>query len=105
MINDRTIQGIGVSPGIALAPAVVLEWRFPDVPDRSVAPEDVDREIRRLHDATDTVANHLNVLRERVLQSAGLEESQIFEAQILMVQDQDFCASVEHLIRDRKSVV
>ena len=99
MINDRTIQGIGVSPGIALAPAVVLEWRFPDVPDRSVAPEDVDREIRRLHDATDAVANHLNVLRERVLQSAGLEESQIFEAQILMVQDQDFCASVEHLIR------
>ena len=99
MTNDRTIQGIGVSPGIALAPAVVLEWRFPEVPDRSVAPEDVDREIRRLHDATDTVANHLNVLRERVLQSAGLEESQIFEAQILMVQDQDFCASVEQLIR------
>jgi phosphotransferase system enzyme I (PtsI) len=100
MTDDRIFRGIGVSPGLALAPAVVLEWRFPDVPDRSVAAEDVAGEIRRLHDATETVANHLNMLRERVLQSAGLEESQIFEAQILMVQDQDFLASVEHLIRE-----
>ncbi len=100
MTDSRTIRGIGVSPGLALAPAVVLEWRFPDVPDRSVTPDEVEGEIRRLHEATKTVANHLNTLRERVLHSAGLEESQIFEAQILMVEDQDFQASVEHLIRE-----
>ena len=100
MTVDRTIKGVGVSPGIALAPAVVLEWRFPEVPDRSVTPDEVEREIRRLHAATATVADHLNMLRERVLQSAGLEESQIFEAQILMVQDQDFLASVERLIEE-----
>ena len=45
------------------------------------------------------MADHLNTLRERVLHSAGLEESQIFEAQIMMVEDLDFQASVEHLIR------
>ena len=85
MTVDRTIKGVGVSPGIALAPAVVLEWRFPEVPDRSVTPDEVETEIRRLHAATATVAAHLNMLRERVLQSAGLEESQIFEAQIFRV--------------------
>lgn len=95
----RLIRGIGVSPGLALAPAVVLEWRFPDVPDRSVRPEDVAGEVARLREAVNAVARHLNTLRERVLQSAGLEESRIFEAQILMVEDQDFLASVEHLIR------
>ncbi len=99
MSEARTIRGIGVSPGLALAPAVVLEWRFPDVPDRSVTPDEVEGEIRRLHEATKTVADHLNTLRERVLHSAGLEESQIFEAQIMMVEDLDFQASVEHLIR------
>ncbi|MSR01927.1 MAG: phosphoenolpyruvate--protein phosphotransferase [Gemmatimonadetes bacterium] len=99
MSEARTIRGIGVSPGLALAPAVVLEWRFPDVPDRSVTPDEVEGEIRRLHEATKTVAGHLNTLRERVLHSAGLEESQIFEAQIMMVEDLDFQASVEHLIR------
>jgi phosphotransferase system enzyme I (PtsI) len=95
----RVIRGIGVSPGTAYAPAVVLEWRFPDVPDRSVRPEEVEGEIARLHEAAGAVAGHLNTLRERVLHTAGLEESRIFEAQILMVQDQDFLASVEHLIR------
>ncbi len=38
-------------------------------------------------------------LGERVLQRAGPEESRIFDAQILMAQDQDFLASVETLIR------
>ncbi|MGE0441053.1 MAG: phosphoenolpyruvate--protein phosphotransferase [Gemmatimonadales bacterium] len=99
MSDARQLRGIGVSPGIALAPAVVLEWRFPDVPDRSVRPDEVEGEVVRLHAAVQAVTDHLNTLRERVLASAGLEESQIFEAQILMVQDQDFVASVEHLIR------
>jgi phosphoenolpyruvate-protein phosphotransferase (PTS system enzyme I) len=98
-MTDRVLRGIGVSPGLAYAPAVVLEWRFPDVPDRSVRPEDVEGEIHRLHEAVRAVADHLNSLREKVLHSAGLEESRIFEAQILMAQDQDFLASVEMLIR------
>jgi phosphotransferase system enzyme I (PtsI) len=84
---------------LALAPAVVLDWRFPDVPDRSVPPDQVEHEVSRLHEAVRVVAEHLDSLRERVLHSAGLEESRIFEAQILMVQDADFVASVEHLIR------
>jgi len=98
----RTLYGIGVSPGLALAPAVVLDWRFPEVPDRSVPPEQVELELARLHEAVRVVAAHLDGLRERVLQSAGLEESRIFEAQIMMVQDADFIASVEHLIRQNK---
>ncbi len=99
MSETRVLRGVGVSPGIACAPAVVLEWRFPDVPDRSVSPDEVEGEVSRLHDAVKAVADHLNLLRQRVLQSAGLEESRIFEAQTMMVEDQDFLASVEHLIR------
>jgi phosphotransferase system enzyme I (PtsI) len=96
---NRVIRGIGVSPGTAYAPAVVLEWRFPDVPDRSVRPDEVEGEVARLHEAVRAVADHLDTLRERVLHGAGLEESRIFEAQILMVRDQEFLARVEELIR------
>jgi phosphotransferase system enzyme I (PtsI) len=84
---------------LALAPAYVLQWRFPDVPDRSVPADQVEQEIARLHEAVRAVADHLDALRLKVLHTAGLEESRIFEAQILMVQDQDFLASVEQLIR------
>ena len=93
------LRGVGVSPGLAYAPAVVLEWRFPDVPDRAVAPSEVDGEVRRLHQAVTEVVGSLDRLRLRVLERAGLEESRIFEAQILMAQDPDFLKDVEHLIR------
>lgn len=99
MSESRMLRGSGVSPGVAYAPAVILEWRFPDVPDRSVAPHEVEGEVARLHEAVAAVSAYLNRLRERVLHTAGLEESRIFEAQILMVQDADFLASVEILIR------
>lgn len=99
MNSDRILRGVGVSPGLAYAPAVVLHWRFPEVPDRGVDPSEVEGEVKRLHEAVAAVVKSLNRLRERVLERAGFEESQIFEAQIMMAQDTDFFAGVETLIR------
>jgi phosphoenolpyruvate-protein phosphotransferase (PTS system enzyme I) len=95
----RSLRGIGVSPGVACAPAFVVRWDFPNVPDRAVSPEHVELEVRRLREAVDYVVSHLRELGQRVLQRAGPEESRIFDAQILMAQDEDFLGSVETLIR------
>jgi phosphoenolpyruvate-protein phosphotransferase (PTS system enzyme I) len=95
----RTFRGIGVSPGVACAPALVVRWDFPEVEDRTVAAHEVEGEVRRLHDAVEDVVAHLKGLGERVLLRAGPEESRIFDAQILMAQDKEFLASVETLIR------
>jgi phosphotransferase system enzyme I (PtsI) len=99
---SRTLRGIGVSPGVACAPAFIVRWDFPEVPDRAVRPEQVEAEVRRLRDAVEYVVSHLKELGERVLQRAGPEESRIFDAQILMAQDEDFLASVEILIRNNQ---
>lgn len=98
----RALRGIGVSPGVACAPAFIVRMDFPEVPDRTVRPEHLDQEVRRLREAVDYVVSHLQELGERVLQRAGPEESRIFDAQILMVQDEDFLASVETLIRNNQ---
>jgi phosphotransferase system enzyme I (PtsI) len=87
---------------VVCAPAFVVRWEFPDVPDRAVRPDQVDAEVRRLHEAVEYVVSHLTELGERVLQRAGPEESRIFDAQILMAQDRDFLASVETLIRNNQ---
>lgn len=99
MTAPRRLQGIGVSPGVGFAPAMVVQWGFPEVPDRTVDEGEVDAEVHRLHGAVQEAVAGLESLRERVLQRAGVEESRIFEAQILMVQDPDFLAGVEALIR------
>ena len=98
----RLFRGIGVSPGVAFGPALVIRWDFPAVPDRTVRPDQVENEVRRLREAVEYVVSHLRELGERVLHRAGPEESRIFDAQILMAQDKDFLASVETLIRNNQ---
>jgi phosphoenolpyruvate-protein phosphotransferase len=98
----REFRGIGVSPGVAWGPALVVRWDFPEVPDRTVRADQVEHEVRRLYEAVDYVVSYLRELGERVLQRAGPEESRIFDAQILMAQDQEFLTSVETLIRNNQ---
>jgi phosphoenolpyruvate-protein phosphotransferase (PTS system enzyme I) len=100
MSGPRLLRGIGVSPGVAWAPALVMRWDFPQVPDRTVTAGEIEGEVRRLREAVDYVVSHLQDLGARVLQRAGPEESRIFDAQILMAQDEEFLKSVETLIRN-----
>lgn len=99
MTRERLIQGIGVSPGVAYAPAVTIRWDLPDVPDREVSADQVEGEVLRLRDAVRQTVTALQQLQQKVLERAGVEESRIFEAQVMLAQDEEFLKSVEHLIR------
>jgi phosphotransferase system enzyme I (PtsI) len=98
-VSERQLRGIGVSPGTALAPAIVVRFEFPEVTDRSIGPGEVEAELLRLRQAVAEVVAELEDLRAKVLVRAGAEESGIFDAQVLMVQDPDFLAGVEFLVR------
>jgi len=100
--ESRTLQGIGVSPGVAFGPALIVRLDVPDVPNRGITPDQADAEVARLHEAVAAVVETLSSLRDRVLQRAGREESHIFDAQILMVQDAEVLDDVERLIRQNQ---
>src|SRR5690606_1764647 len=90
-------------PGVAFGPAVIVRLDVPDVPNRFITDEDVEAELTRLGLAVNGVVEMLGTLRDRVRERAGREESHIFDAQILMVQDPDFLRAVEQCIRDGMS--
>ena len=96
------LQGIGVSPGLAVGPAMVLRRAMPAVPHRVVPTDQVETEVARLHEAVDVVRGGLEHLRARTAERVGPEEAGIFDAQILMLQDEDFLQGVERLIRDNQ---
>ena len=100
--ESRTLQGLGVSPGDAFGPALIVRLDVPDVPNRGITPDQADAEVSRLHEAVAAVVETLSSLRDRVLQRAGREESHIFDAQILMVQDTEVLDDVERLIRQNQ---
>ena len=99
-MSERALFGVGVSPGVAFAPAMGLRWSLPDVPDRTVSPADVAAEIGRLREAVAAVTAQLEALREKTRRRAGPEEAGIFDAQIMMTTDEEFLNSVEALIRE-----
>lgn len=99
-MTDRLLKGSGVSPGMAVGPAVVVRWSMPEVPHRIVPRSQVDREVRRLRAAVRDVKRHLTELKERVQDRAGVDEARIFDAQILMLEDDVFLGGIEDLIRE-----
>ena len=99
-MTERQLKGIGVSPGIAVGPVVVVRWALPEVPHRVVPRSQVEREIRRLRAAIKDVKRHLAELRDRTVDRAGVDEARIFDAQILMLEDRVFTGGVAELIRE-----
>ncbi len=95
----RKLHGIGVSPGVAFGPAVIVRLDVPDVPNRAIPLDEVEAEVERLQLAVTSVVETLGTLRDRARERAGREESHIFDAQIMMAQDADFLRGVEQLIR------
>jgi phosphotransferase system enzyme I (PtsI) len=98
-VTNRVLRGVGVSPGVAFAPALSARWTFPDVPQRTIDPTEFDAEVALLHRAVQAVVEQLEAFRARTFQRAGPEAAGIFDAQIMMVQDGEFLAAVESLIR------
>ena len=100
MSSDRLLKGIGVSPGIAVAPIVTIRWVLPEVPHRVVSRTQVEKEVRRLRAALKDVREQLTDLRAKAEDRAGVDEARIFDAQILMLEDKDFIGGVAELIRE-----
>lgn len=100
--TDRLLVGIGVSPGVVIGPAVVVQLALPEVPHRVVTRKAVTREVERLRGAVKAVRSYLERMRDRAARRAGAEEAKIFDAQIMMLEDEEFLGAVEGLIRENQ---
>jgi phosphoenolpyruvate-protein phosphotransferase (PTS system enzyme I) len=95
------LNGIGVSPGVAVGRAVILTLRteairFPIPPDR------VEREVGALHAARAQSRAQLQDIRNRVQKARGIELAAIFDAQLLMLDDALFVGRAEEIIRQER---
>jgi phosphotransferase system enzyme I (PtsI) len=99
-VSERLLRGIGVAPGMAIGPAIVVRWAMPEVPHRVVPRSQVEKEVRRLRAAVRDVQRQLESLKSRTEDRAGVDEARIFDAQIMMLQDEPFLDGIEDLIRE-----
>src|SRR5712691_10637310 len=101
--NDvRTYKGIGVSPGIAIGRAVIIERREASVFRVPIREEDVPSEVNRFLESLEKTRQELLELNHKVSRSMGDEYASIFEAHALMVSDPSFADKVVQKIESEQ---
>ncbi|HET7746027.1 MAG TPA: putative PEP-binding protein, partial [Vicinamibacteria bacterium] len=85
--RGTTATGIGVSPGVAAGPALVVERRAVPVFRLSVPEEAVEAEVARLERAVDASRGQLNAIKDRLAREVGAPHAYIFDAHLLMLDD------------------
>ncbi|WP_201743748.1 phosphoenolpyruvate--protein phosphotransferase [Roseiconus nitratireducens] len=94
------LQGIPVSPGVAIGPALVLDAAGYRIPRSLLAADQVEEEFVRLRDAVDDVSGRLESNRMETSAVAGEHTGDIFAAQLQMLHDPRLQAELRRRIRE-----
>lgn len=92
------MKGIGASPGIAIGKALVVEENEIVIEKRAVT--DVEVEVKKLNDAVEVSKEELTAVKEKVAKEVGEEESEIFGAHLLVLEDPEFIGEAENKIKN-----
>jgi phosphotransferase system enzyme I (PtsI) len=104
-LSRRVFVGIGVSKGVAIGKCVLLkseekereEGRGTSTTEKISSSED---EAVRFASAVERVKQELQSVKVEVAREAGKDAGEIFEAQVLMLEDPLFMSDIINMIRD-----
>ncbi|MCA9119380.1 MAG: phosphoenolpyruvate--protein phosphotransferase [Planctomycetaceae bacterium] len=97
----RTLQGIAVSPGVAIGEALIVDNEGFRIPRRFVMRDAVDDELQRLNVAIEAVADQISRNRDTVTAQLGNQCGAIFSAHLQMLRDPSLLSDIEGLIRTK----
>ncbi|MEG0804589.1 MAG: phosphoenolpyruvate-utilizing N-terminal domain-containing protein, partial [Pygmaiobacter sp.] len=90
------IKGKGVCEGIAFGPLYFLKRAHQNTERRSVT--DTAAELERFHQGKSVAIQQLGMLYRKALAEVGKENSLLFEIHQMMLEDLDYCESIEGII-------
>ena len=99
----RVIEGLGVSPGIEMAKAFLLEREDFIILRRELSEAEVERDVERLDKAIEETVEELTQLESRLQRELGDAYADIFHAHIMVLKDEHFWR--ETIRRARENVV
>ncbi|CAO3408029.1 phosphoenolpyruvate--protein phosphotransferase [Azospirillum largimobile] len=100
--SARALRGLGVSPGIAIGPAHVVESGAVSIPEYAVAPDAVEAEVARFNEAAAKARRQIKKLKSKALvlpDSASEEIGFLLDAHLSMVTNSRLTRGVEHRIK------
>jgi len=97
----QKLQGIAVSPGVAVGEALVMDTEGFRIPRRFVARDAVEEETDRLQRAIASASEEIGRHRDAVSKELGDKYSAIFEAHLQMLHDSRLQSELVEMIRQR----
>lgn len=95
---EQFLQGIGVSSGIAIAPAFKFSHDRYDVPKYTIT--DLDAELARLDAAIEDTRKDLATIYEQTLAGLGKAHADIFRAHLMVLEDVVLRDDVAQLLKE-----
>ena len=89
--------GIGASPGIAHGPVSILKEREIAIPKYQVEPALHKAEVARFENALLVTRKQIQKIRDQVEKSLGEKEARIFDAHLMVLEDQ---ALIDEIVRE-----
>jgi phosphotransferase system enzyme I (PtsI) len=86
-MSAQVFRGVGVSPGIAVGKALVLEVRPLRAKRETLDPSRVPLEVSRLQQALDGSRRQIQEIQERIGKEIGTQYARIFDAHLLILED------------------
>ena len=90
------MRGLGVSPGIGIGKAFIIDRGLIDI--KKILVDDVGKELDRLMTALETAKTQLNDLYNSTIDELGEKEAQIFKSHEMMLEDDTFISDVKNKI-------
>lgn len=100
--GELILQGIGVSPGVAIGEVVVFAQEGATVPSRTIDPDEIPLEIARFEEALIKTRHQIAEIQRRVAKALGDEHASIFDAHLLVVDDRYFIEEVIRKLHEQK---
>ncbi len=99
MKTEQRFQGVAVSPGIVRGTAYVYRPDEELPPRRDITDAEIDSEILRLQNALTVTRRQIIELHDKVRESLGASDAEIFEAHLMVVEDGVLIEEVQKTIR------
>jgi phosphotransferase system enzyme I (PtsI) len=100
--GEKVFRGIAVSAGICRGKILVLHRARHIIARRGLADHEVTEEVGRFEKALVQTRQQILEIQDKVLKTLSAKEADIFEAHLLMLEDQVLVDEVIRMIRDQK---
>lgn len=101
-MNEIVLKGIPAAPGIAIGTAHILDKQESIIPSRAIMDQEVPVEIARFEEALIKTREEIRTLQKRIIDEMNGQHANIFDAHLLVLEDQTLIEDVIKRIRREK---